>query len=149
GVRGPTDEFDRIEQAVGTLGSALTAAEAERARTDALASARLKEEATMLAGVVHDTISQLDEVRLPLQILLESPFGELNENQEELLRDARSAADTIDLALRRLAQVADVDRDALPVQRELVQVNDIVRSVVPLARAATERRGGRIETSLE
>jgi signal transduction histidine kinase len=149
GERIPTDEFDRIEQAMGNLGSALSASEAERARTDAAATARLKEEAIMLAGTVNDAIAQLDGVRLPLQILLESPFGELNENQEELLRDARSAADTIDVALRRLAQVADVDREALPVQHELVQVNDVVRSVLPLARAAAERRGARTATELE
>ena len=144
-----TDEFDRIERAVGKLGSALTEAEAERARSDALAAARLHDEATMLAGVVSDAIAQLDQVRLPLQILLASPFGELNENQEELLRDARAAADAIDLALRRLGQVADIDRDALPIQRELVQVNDVVRSVLPVARAAAERRGARTETVLE
>lgn len=149
GRRASVDEFDRIEEAVGSLGSALSAAEAERARTGALAAARLKEQATMLAGVVSDSIGQLDEVRLPLQILLESPFGELNENQEELLRDARSAADTIDVALRRLGQVADADRDAMSVQQELVQVNDVVRSVLPLARAAAERRGARAETELE
>jgi len=144
-----TDEFDRIERAVGKLGSALTAAEAERARIDARATARLNEEATMLAGVVSDTLAQLDQVRLPLQILLASPFGELNENQEELLRDARGAADAIDVALRRLGQIADIDRDALPIQRELVQVNDVVRSVLPVARAAAERRGARTETELE
>ena len=144
-----TDEFDRIERAVGKLGSALTAAEAERARSDALAAARLHDEATMLAGVVSDAIAQLDQVRLPLQILLASPFGELNENQEELLRDARAAADAIDVALRRLGQVADIDRDALPIQHELVQVNDVVRSVLPVARAAAERRGARTETALE
>ncbi len=103
----------------------------------------------MLAGVASDAIAQLDGVRLPLQILLESPFGELNENQEELLRDARAASDAIDVGLRRLAQVADVDRDALPVQHELVQVNDVVRSVLPLARAAAERRGARTEAALE
>src|SRR5262249_10471929 len=138
-----------IEQAVGNLGSALSASEAQRARTDAMAAARLKEQGTMLAGVVNDSISQLDQIRLPLQILLESPFGELNENQEELLRDARAAADSVDLALRRLGQVADADRDALPVQHELVQVNDVVRSVLPLGRAAAERHGARTETSLE
>ena len=144
-----TDEFDRIERAVGTLGSALTAAEAERRRSDQVAAARLNEQATMLAGVVSDTIAQLDQVRLPLQILLGSPFGELNENQEELLRDARAAADGIDVALRRLGQVADIDRNELPVQRELVQINDVVRSVIPVARAAAERRGARTETVLE
>jgi hypothetical protein len=146
---GRTDEFDRIERVVGNLGSALSASEAERARTDAIAAARLREQATMLAGVVADSIGQLDQIRLPLQILLESPFGELNENQEELLRDARGAADAIDVSLRRLAQVADIDRDELPVQHELVQVNDVVRSVLPLARAAAERRGARTETALE
>ncbi len=149
GVHGPTNELDRIERAVGTLGSALSASEAERARTNAQASARLEQQATMLAGVVSDAISQLNDVRLPLQILLESPFGELNENQEELLRDARAASDAIDVALRRLGQVADIDRDALAVQRELVQVNDVVRSVLPLARAAAERKGARTETELE
>jgi signal transduction histidine kinase len=80
---------------------------------------------------------------------LESPFGELNDNQEELLRDARAAADAIDVALRRLAQVADIDREAFPVQHELVQVNDVVRSVLPLARAAAERNGARTEMALE
>jgi hypothetical protein len=144
-----TDEFDRIERAVGKLGSALSAAEAERARIDAMAAARLHEQATMLAGVVNDSLAQLDQVRLPLQILLESRFGDLNENQEELLRDARIAADAIDLALRRLGQVADIDREALAVQRELVQINDVVRSVLPVARAVAERRGARTETALE
>jgi signal transduction histidine kinase len=149
GTRGSTNELDQIERAVGSLGSALSASEAERERTNAQAAARLHEQATMLAGVVSDSIAQLDGVRLPLQILLESPFGELNENQEELLRDARAASDAIDVGLRRLAEVADIDREALPVQHELVQVNDVVRSVVPLARAAAERRGARTEAVLE
>jgi hypothetical protein len=149
GVTGPTDEFDRIEKAVGTLGTALTASAAERHRVDAAAAARLREQATMLAGAVTDSLSQLDQIRLPLQILLESPFGELNDNQEELLRDARAAADSIDAALRRVGQVADIDRDAFPVQRELVQVNDVVRSVLPLARAAGERMGARTEAAFE
>lgn len=149
GTRGTTSEFDRIEQAVGSLGSALTASKAERERLDAVSAARLHDQATMLAGAVSDSLSQLDQVRLPLQILLESPFGELNDNQEELLRDARSAADAIDASLRRLAQVADIDRDAFQAQHELVQVNDVVRSVLPLARAAAERNGARTETSLE
>jgi signal transduction histidine kinase len=116
---------------------------------NAAAAARLRDEATMLAAVAHDSIAQLDEMRLPLHILLETRFGDLNENQEELLRDARSAADAMGAALRRLAQVADADRGALVVQRELVQVNDVVRAVLPLARAAAERQGARVEVTLE
>ena len=103
----------------------------------------------MLAAVAHDSIAQLDEVRLPLHILLETRFGDLNENQEELLRDARNAADAMGAALRRLAQVADADRGALAVQRELVQVNDVVRAILPLARAAAERQGARVDVTLE
>src|SRR5499427_4839292 len=146
---GESDEFDRIERVVGHLRSALSASEAERARLNAAAEARLRDEATMLAAVAHDSIAQLDEVRLPLHILLETRFGDLNENQEELLRDARSAADAMGAALRRLAQVADADRGALVVQRELVQVNDVVRAVLPLARAAAERQGARVDVTLE
>ena len=143
------DEFDRIEQVVDHLGSALSASEAERARADAAATARLREQATMLAATVRDAMTQLEEVRLPLHILLETRFGELNENQEELLRDARKAADAMDAGLRRLGQVADADRDALPVKPELVQVNDVVRSVLPLARAVAERTQARVDVSLE
>ena len=149
GARGPANELDRIERVVGNLGTALSASEAERARTNAEAAARLKDQATMLAGVTADAIGQLDGVRLPLQILLESPFGELNENQEELLRDARAASDAIDVSLRRLAEVADVDRDSLGVLKEPVQANDVVRSILPLARAAAERHGARTEANLE
>ncbi|MEP7345508.1 MAG: hypothetical protein ABI877_09580, partial [Gemmatimonadaceae bacterium] len=130
-------------------GSALSAAEAERERTNAIATAHLRDEATMLAGVVSDALAQLDEVRLPLHILLESRFGELNENQEELLRDARTSADAMDVALRRLGQVAEADRGAMAAQLELVQINDVLRSVLPLARSASKRRGARLETAFE
>src|SRR4030095_16351339 len=147
--QGESDEFDRIERVVAHLGSALSASEAERARLNTAAAARLRDEATMLAAGAHDSIAQLDEVRLPLHILLETKFGDLNENQEELLRDARNAADAMGAALRRLAQVADADRGALAVQRELVQVNDVVRAVLPLARAAAERQGARVDVTLE
>ena len=148
GVGGPTDEFDRIEQAVGTWDR-----RSRRRRQSGRApmpwrSARLREQATMLAGAVSDSLSQLDEVRLPLQILLESPFGELNDNQEELLRDARAAADAIDAALRRLGQVADIDREASRSSMSLFRsTTSSVR--FPLARAAAERRGARTETALE
>jgi signal transduction histidine kinase len=146
---GRADEFDRIERAVGDLGSALSAAEAERTQAGAAADAQRRDEATMLAAAVGDALSLLDDVRLPLHILLETRFGELNENQEELLRDARTAADAIDAALRRLAQVADVDRGAFVVTRELIQVNDVVRSVAPIARAAAARHEARIAVELE
>jgi signal transduction histidine kinase len=149
GMTGGADELDRIEQVVDQLWSALTVAESERARVDEAASERLHEHATMLSATVRSVLAQLDEVRLPLHILLEARFGELNENQEELLGTARDATDAMDAALHRLARVADADRGAFPVQRELVQVNDVVRAVLPLAHAAAQRRGARVEVALE
>jgi len=146
---GATDEFDHIERVVGQLGSALSQSEIERARADAQGAAQLQEQSTLLAALVRDTQARLDDVRMPLHILLETKFGELNENQEELLRDARAASDDMDAALRRLGQVADVDRDAMPVTLELVQVNDVVRAILPLIRASAERKGARVETELE
>lgn len=146
---GVTDEFDRIEQVVDHLGTALTKSEAERLRALEHSAARLNEQSTLLAALVRDTLARLDDVRMPLHILLETKFGELNENQEELLRDARNASDQLDDALRRMGQVAEADRDAMPVQRELVQVNDVVRSILPLIRASAERRGARVDVQLE
>jgi signal transduction histidine kinase len=135
---GSSDRADRIERVADPPGSASEAADA-----------RLREHATMLSATVRSALAQLDEVRLPVHILLEAKFGDLNDNQEELLGTARDAADAMDSALRRLAQVADADRGVLPVQRELVQVNDVVRAVLPLARAAAERREARLDVSLE
>ena len=45
----------------------------------------------------------LGQVRISLHILLENRFGDLNENQEELLGAARAAADEADAELRKLA----------------------------------------------
>ncbi|QJR36304.1 hypothetical protein [Gemmatimonas groenlandica] len=149
GTRDTPDELDRIEQVVDQLGSALSVSKAESAKAQDAAGLRLHEHATLLSATVRSTLGQLDDVRLPLHILLEAKFGDLNENQEELLGAARDAADAMDEALRRLGKIADADRGALPVVRELVQVNDVIRAVLPLAHVAAERRGARVESSLE
>jgi signal transduction histidine kinase len=103
----------------------------------------------LLAATVRGVTAQMDEVRLPLHILLDARFGELNENQEELLVAARAAADGIDGAVRRLAVVADADRDALMVRTEPVAINDVVRAVLPMVRATADRRNVRVDVALE
>lgn len=143
------DEFDDIEHVVGQLGTALTRSHAEQAQANEAAATRLREQSTMLAALVRDTMARLDDVRMPLHILLDTRFGDLNENQEELLRDAHGAADALDDALRRLGQVADADRDAMPVLMELVQANDVVRAILPVIRASAERAGRTVDAQLE
>jgi signal transduction histidine kinase len=103
----------------------------------------------MLAATLRGVIAQVDEVRLPLHILLEARFGELNENQEELLVAARAGADHIDAAIRRVGVVADADRDALVVRPEPVSLNDVVRAVLPMVRATADRHSARVDLQLE
>ena len=143
------DELGRIEQVVERLGSALAESEAERRRLAERSEARLREQATMLGATARDLLAQLDEARLPLHILLDAPFGELNENQEELIVTARASTDAMDAALRRLMVVTDVDRDALSVLLERVALNDVLRAVLPMLRAVAERRNARLEVDLD
>jgi len=151
GARAPSaaDEFDRIEQTVDRLGTALSASEAERARTAADTEAKLAEQATLLAAVSAAAVRRLDEARLPLHILLDTQFGELTPNQEELLADARDAAEQAVEALRRLRALADVDRGALELRREWVSLDEVVRAVLPAVQAQARRRGARVRTALE
>ena len=143
------DEFDRIEQPVDRLGTALSASEAERARTAAETEARLAEQATLLAAVSAAAMRRMDEARLPLHILLDTQFGELTPNQEELLADARDAAEHAFEAVRRLRALADVDRGAIELRREWVSVDEVVRAVLPAVQAQARRRGGRVRTAFE
>ncbi len=143
------DELGRIEQVVQKLGDALATSEADRRQSLAAAAVRRQQQATMLGASVRDALAQLDDVRLPLHILIEAPFGELNENQEELIVTARAAADAMDLALRRLSLSMDVDRDAINVLLERVAVNDVVRGVLPMLRASAERHGIRLQATLD
>lgn len=143
------DDFDRIEREVARLGDALARSTRERVVDHDALERRLHEQATLLAATVRAVTAQMDEVRLPLHILLDARFGELNENQEELLVAARAAADGIDAAVRRLAVVADADRDALVVRTEPVAINDVVRAVLPMVRATADRRNARVDVAFE
>ena len=146
---GPSDEFDRIEQTVDRLGTALSVSEAERARAAADTEAKLVEQATLLAVVSAAAVRRLDETRLPLHILLDTQFGELTPNQEELLADARDAAEQAVEALRRLRALADVDRGAIELRREWVSVDDVVRALLPSVEAQARRRGARVTPVFE
>ncbi len=143
------DELGRIEQVVGKLGTALADSEAERRRMLMVHEANQREQATILGATVRDTMARLDDIRLPLHILIDAPFGELNENQEELIETARTAADALDAALRRLTTICDVDRGAVSVLLERISVNEVIRGVVPMLRASAERRNLQLDVTLD
>ena len=143
------DELDSIERVVGDLSSAVSVATDEGRRRERAAEERVQEYATLLAEASAAVAKHLEEVRLPLHILLESRFGELNENQEEMVGAARAAAESADVELGRLRDIADIDRGALSLTRDLVRPADVIQSLLPTLVAQGEREGVTVLADVE
>ena len=101
----------------------------------------MSDHSVKLLDAVADTLSRsTGEVQLPLHILLENHFGDLNENQEELLQAASAAADRIDLASRHLQRILDLEHGRITFQREAVRLGDLLQPVLAIAAARGEER---------
>jgi signal transduction histidine kinase len=124
-------------------------ATADQRHQQEVAAARVHEYAELLAETTAAVARQIDELRLPLQILLDNHFGSLNENQEEMLGAARQAADAASLELRRLEQIANLDTGALQLRRDPVRVADLLRSLLPVLKADGDGRGVEVEMDVE
>lgn len=109
----------------------MTRPEDERAAT----CARLLEE------VLRVIPARLEESQLPLHILLDSPFGELNENQEELLGAAHSAIEAADREVRLLRKLLDLERGAVTVVKQPMGVAELLRAPLAIAAARAEKAG--------
>ena len=144
---GSPDELDSIEQVVDRLSGAVSVAEADSRQREAAASERVLEYAALLAEAASALARQLDEVRLPIHILLENHFGELNENQEEMLATARAAAEAAAVELDRLREIAELDRGALNIRRERIHVGDLLQVLRPQLQADADRAG--VELTME
>ena len=143
------DELDVIEQRVELLGEAATAAKADAARAAADAGQRNIEYATLLAEAATSASKQLAEARLSLHVLQDNHFGELNDNQEEMIGAAREATEAAEVELNHLREIADIDRGALALRRDLVKPGEIVSSLLPLYNAQATKQGVRIMSELE
>jgi signal transduction histidine kinase len=143
------DELDIIEQRVESLGEAATAAKADAARAAEDAGRRNIEYATLLAEAATSASKQLAEARLSLHVLQDNHFGELNDNQEEMIGAAREATEAAEVELNHLREIADIDRGALALRRDLVKPGEIIRSLLPLLNAQATKQGVRILSELE
>lgn len=144
-----TDELDVIEQTVESLGEEATAAKADAARATEDAGRRAVEYATLLAEAVTSASRKIEEARLSLHVLQENRFGELNDNQEEMIGAAREATEDAEAELNQLRQIADIDRGALTVRRDLVKPGDLISSLLPVLNAQAAKQGVRILPELE
>lgn len=104
-------------------------------RRDLAASERAKEYAELIDDITGLMSARLQEAQLPLHILLSSPFGVLNENQEEMLSVAQSAVDSADVALRRLRKLVELDRGAVTPAIQPIGLGDLMRPALAIAQA--------------
>ena len=92
--------------------------------------------------VADNAAKRLEEVRLPLHILLENRFGDLNENQEEMLGAARAAAEATDADVVALRTIAELDLGTRTLRRDRILPGDMIRALVPTLQADS-RKGRR------
>lgn len=122
---------------------AVAHAEATRSRAEASAAARVAEDTDRDAAAVAAIVA-LDDVRVPIRILLEIQFGEPNENQEEMLEAARRAADVAEAGLGRVRRIAELDRgDTMP-RREAIRLADVLPLLLRGAEARARSAGGQV-----
>jgi signal transduction histidine kinase len=143
------DELDAIEQRVESLGVAAKVAKANAARAAEDAGRRTIEYATLLAEAATSASKQLAEARLSLHVLQDNHFGELNDNQEEMIGAAREATEAAEVELKHLRDIADIDRGALTLRRDLVKPGELIKSLLPILNAQATKQGVRILSELE
>ena len=144
---GRPDELDQIETTVQTLSGAVLLARDEAIQKERAVMARAEEYQSILADVMELMTSRLQDAELPLHVLLSSPFGALNENQEELLSAAQSAVGVADEEVRHLKQLIELDRGAVSVRPQPVNLVELLRPA--LAIAAAHARRARVELQAE
>jgi signal transduction histidine kinase len=141
----PPDEIDEIESVVDRLSSAVSIAEVKSADREQHFERRVHDYALLLASIADASAKRLEEVRLPLHILLENRFGDLNENQEEMLGAARSAAEAVDADMLSLRQIAAFDLGERPLREDRMRPSEIVDALRPLLLSAADASGVTLE----
>lgn len=143
------DELDKIEGVVDSLSSAVAGAEAAKTEGERAADRRIVEYATLVEAVASASASRLEEVRLPLHILLENHFGDLNENQEEMLGAARHAAEAVDADIIALRQIAELDLGKRELRADRILPADLLRALVPTLQASAEQVNATLKVDIE
>jgi signal transduction histidine kinase len=148
GAAGAPDELERIARGVDRLSSDVQVAEADRADRERALEDQSRQYARLLASLAKDMAKRLEEVRLPLHILLENHFGELNENQEEMLGAARSASEMADADLVSLRQIAELDLGDHPLRRDRMKPSELIDALRPMLVAAGESVGATVDVNV-
>ncbi len=148
GALGP-DALDTIEGSVTALSARIADLAHERDVARDAAAGDRAQLAALLAGAARASRAAMDDARLPLHILAEAPFGELNDNQLELLADARAAAERGDRALARLEDAGALVGGTTVPRAERVSLTEVLRSIEPQLKAAAVRAHASISLDIQ
>ncbi|MGV3708869.1 MAG: hypothetical protein ACO1Q7_08505 [Gemmatimonas sp.] len=142
GTRGrlPTDTLMQLEDIVSGLQTRAKERSAEVARVTSDAEHARVVQTQVMLSVARAARGSLDDVRMPLHILLDNHFGELNDNQEELLGNAKVAADRMEEELRALQGIADLAAGTRTFRADRVRPADLLRSIEPQLQATADRQ---------
>ena len=138
---GRPDELDEIESTVATLSGAVIHVRDEAERREHEAKARAADYLALISEVSDRMASRLQDAELPLHVLLSSPFGSLNENQEEMLSAAQAAIGDADDEVRRLKKLINLDRGEIPVMLHAVNLQEMLRPALAIGSAHARRAG--------
>jgi hypothetical protein len=142
------DELESIERLLERLAGATIAAERSAREREAAAEARARHHDALLRDVAAALALSLDEIRLPLHILLENRFGDLNENQEEMLGAARAAAEATDERLRTVVTTIAATDGTLALRRDRIRGGELADGLLALLRAQAQERDARLEADI-
>lgn len=134
------DELESIEEVIERLRAEASAAQSSAVAHEKAATQRSLAHDEMLHQIATELRHQLDEVRLPIHILLDNHFGDLNENQEEMLGAARSATDIAEASLRSAEVILGTATGSLELRRDRVRAGDLIVGLLTPLRALAERR---------
>lgn len=93
---------------------------------------RAREHTALLRDTADEVARRIDEVRMPLHVLLTAPFGELNENQEEMIGAARAATDALAERIRVVSRLLDLEGGSDPAP---IHPRDLLAPVLAAASA--------------
>lgn len=108
----------------------------------------MSDEALLLDAIRGPLAAAIRDISLPLHILLDSRFGELNDNQIEMIEAARASATAADILLRQVSRAIALAAAPPRPSEETTRLIDLARSALAIAGAHEAGRGVRFDADL-
>ena len=131
-IRGSGDELDRLALTFNTL-------------LDRTAE-YLQQKHDFLANAAHELRTPLAAIHSSVEVALNSDRSA--EEYRELLADVIAETESLELLVKQLLLLAEVDADRLKIHAESVRLDEVIRAACDMFQAAAESHGIRLEVNL-